>query len=86
MPSSRFTSPIRPIAAAMLSLVAAWAQAVPLAIDLPAQPLSTSIQQLSRQSGLSIGGNAALLESKTAPAVHGTLEPMPCASCCRAAA
>jgi len=75
MPSSRFISPIRPIAAAMLSLVAAWAQAAPLAIDLPAQPLSTSIQQLSRQSGLSIGGNAALLEGKTAPAVHGTLEP-----------
>ncbi|ODU59090.1 MAG: hypothetical protein ABT02_11845 [Comamonadaceae bacterium SCN 68-20] len=59
----------------MLSLVAAWAQAAPLAIDLPAQPLSTSIQQLSRQSGLSIGGNAALLEGKAAPAVHGTLEP-----------
>ncbi len=75
MPSSRFTSPIRPIAAAMLSLVAAWAQAAPLAIDLPAQPLSTSIQQLSRQSGLSIGGNAALFEGKAAPAVHGTLEP-----------
>jgi iron complex outermembrane receptor protein len=76
MPSSRFISPIRPIAAAMLSLVAAWAQAAPLAIDLPAQPLSTSIQQLSRQSGLSIGGNAALLEGKAAPAVHGTLEPV----------
>ncbi|MBN9340682.1 MAG: hypothetical protein ABT02_00300 [Comamonadaceae bacterium SCN 68-20] len=75
MPSSRFISPIRPIAAAMLSLVAAWAQAAPLAIDLPAQPLSTSIQQLSRQSGLSIGGDAALLEGKNAPAVHGTLEP-----------
>ena len=75
MPFSRFISPIRPIAAAMLSLVAAWAQAAPLAIDLPAQPLSTSIQQLSRQSGLSIGGNAALLEGKAAPAVHGTLEP-----------
>ncbi len=75
MPFSRFISPIRPIAAAMLSLVAAWAQAAPLAIDLPAQPLSTSIQQLSRQSGLSIGGNAALLEGKNAPAVHGTLEP-----------
>ncbi len=75
MPSSRFISPIRPIAAAMLSLVAAWAQAAPLVIDLPAQPLITSIQQLSRQSGLSIGGNAALLEGKTAPAVHGTLEP-----------
>jgi len=76
MPSSRFTSPIRPIAAAMLSLVAAWAQAVPLAIDLPAQPLSTSIQQLSRQSGLSIGGNAALLEGKAAPAVKGAMEPL----------
>ncbi len=76
MPSSRFISPIRPIAAAMLSLVAAWAQAAPLAIDLPAQPLSTSVQQLSRQSVLSIGGNAALLEGKAAPAVKGAMEPL----------
>lgn len=76
MPFSRFAFPIRPIAAAVLSLAATFSQAAPLAIDLPAQALTTSIQQLSRQSGLSIGGDASLLVGKSAPAIKGNLEPV----------
>lgn len=78
MPSLPFPSlrlRIRPLAAVVLSMAAASSHAVPVAIDLPAQPLATSIQQLSRQSGLSIGGDAALLEGKAAPAIRGKLEP-----------
>ncbi|MEJ1962838.1 MAG: TonB-dependent receptor [Gammaproteobacteria bacterium] len=65
-----------PMAAVTLSLLATVAQAKPVEVDLPAQPLATSIQQLSRLSGLSIGGDASLVDGKTAPAVKGTLEPM----------
>lgn len=75
MSSPRLAFAIRPLAAAMLSMAAAFSHAAPVAIDLPAQPLTTSIQQLSRLSGLSIGGDAALLEGRTAPAVKGKLEP-----------
>lgn len=75
MPSPRFAFAIRPLAVAVLSMAAASSHAAPVAIDLPAQSLATSIQQLSRLSGLSIGGDAALLEGKTAPAVKGRLEP-----------
>lgn len=65
-----------PMAVVTLLLFAASAQATPVQVDLPAQPLSASIQQLSRLSGLSIGGEASLVEGKTAPAVKGTFEPM----------
>ncbi len=75
MPSLRLVFRVHPIAAALLSIGAAVAHAAPQPIDLPAQALTTSIQQLSRQSGLSIGGDAALLVGKTAPAVKGNLEP-----------
>ncbi|QDX81804.1 hypothetical protein B9N43_11420 [Denitratisoma sp. DHT3] len=76
MSSPRFAFPLRPIAAAVLSLAAAFTHATPLAVDLPVQSLTTSIQQLSRLSGLSIGGDASLLEGKTAPAIKGNLEPV----------
>lgn len=76
MPFPRFAFPIRPIAAAVLSLAATFSHAAPVAIDLPAQSLTTSIQQLSRQSGLSIGGDASLLAGKTAPAIKGDMEPV----------
>ncbi len=75
MPSLSCAFPIRPMAVAVLSVAASFAHAAPLAFDLPVQALTTSIQQLSRQSGLSIGGDASLLEGKTAPAVYGALEP-----------
>ncbi len=76
MSSPRSFLPRNAIVAAILSLAAAASHAAPLAVDLPTQSLTTSIQQLSRQSGLSIGGDASLLEGKTAPAVKGNLEPI----------
>ncbi|MDR1849106.1 MAG: TonB-dependent receptor [Zoogloeaceae bacterium] len=65
----------RAVAAAVFFLAVTFAHAAPLDIDLPAQALTTSIQQLSLQSGLSIGGDASLLEGRTAPAVKGNMEP-----------
>ena len=65
----------RAVAAAVFFLAVTFAHAEPLDIDLPAQALTTSIQQLSLQSGLSIGGDASLLEGRTAPAVKGNMEP-----------
>ncbi|MEJ0035762.1 MAG: TonB-dependent receptor [Gammaproteobacteria bacterium] len=62
--------------AAVLSLFSTLAQAKPVEVDLPAQPLTASIQQLSRLSGLSIGGDATLVDGKSAPAVKGTFEPV----------
>lgn len=76
MPSPGFVFATRPLAAAVLSMAATFSHAAPVDIDLPAQALAASIQQLSRLSGLSIGGDAALLEGKAAPAVKGRLEPV----------
>ena len=75
MSSLRLAFHLRAIAGAVFFLMVTFAHAAPLDIDLPAQALTTSIQQLSLQSGLSIGGDAALLEGKTAPAVKGNMEP-----------
>ncbi|WP_421705308.1 TonB-dependent siderophore receptor [Alloalcanivorax xenomutans] len=53
---------------------AAWAQQ-PLSIHLPAQPLDQAIIELARQTGLSIGGDASLLQGKQAPALSGEYTP-----------
>ena len=45
--------------------------AVPLA--LPAQPLAQMLAALSRQFGTAIGGDASLLEGRSAPALQGNL-------------
>jgi iron complex outermembrane receptor protein len=75
MPHDRRSLPRLSIAAALLSLSAA-VHAAPVSVDMPAQPLAASIQQLSHLSGVSIGGDASLLAGRTAPAVRGTMEPI----------
>lgn len=44
-------------------------------VDLPAQPLSTALLVLSRQTGTIIIAPAALVRGRAAPAVRGRLEP-----------
>lgn len=49
----------------------AWT--TPAALALPAQPLPATLAALSRRFGTSIGGEGALLEGKTAPALQGSM-------------
>lgn len=56
------------------TLAAALAQAAPVDIDLPAQPLPEAIKALARATGASIAADSALLAGKTAPALRGRLE------------
>ena len=57
------------------TLAAALAQAAPMDIDLPAQPLPDALKALARATGSSIAADSALLAGKAAPAVRGRLEP-----------
>lgn len=57
------------------TLAAALAQAAPVDIDLPAQPLPEAIKALAWATGASIAADSALLAGKTAPALRGRLEP-----------
>ncbi len=65
----------RLVIAFVLSLGAA-AYAAPVTLDLPAQPLSDSILQLSKLSGRGIAADSALVRGKEAQAVRGTMEPL----------
>ncbi|MEJ1960993.1 MAG: TonB-dependent receptor [Gammaproteobacteria bacterium] len=58
-----------------LALAGGAADAKPVAVDLPAQPLADSIRKLADLSGLSVSVDNSLLVGKTAPAVKGNLEP-----------
>jgi len=77
MPSSG-TPPARPLALLLACLLALGSAGVALAqdadtvtLDLPAQPLDQAVTKLARQAGLAIGGDAALLRGKPAPALKG---------------
>ena len=56
------------------ALAATLAQAAPVAIDLPAQPLSDAIKALARATGTSIAADSDLLAGRMAPAVQGRFE------------
>lgn len=67
-------------ATAILASVPARAQSVPVAaadsaypIDLPAQPLSTALNELARQTGMQLLVQRALVDSRQSPPVRGTL-------------
>lgn len=51
------------------------AQAAPIELNLPAQPLPAALQQLQAQSGLSVAFDANALAGRTSSPVRGTLEP-----------
>ncbi|MEJ1960982.1 MAG: TonB-dependent receptor [Gammaproteobacteria bacterium] len=63
------------LAALGVVLAGGVADAKPVAVDLPAQPLADSIHKLADLSGMSVSVESALLTGKTAPAVKGNLEP-----------
>lgn len=61
---------------APLQLAAQSAAAtVELAFDLPAQPLDQAVTELARRAGIVIGGDAALLRGRQAPALQGNYTP-----------
>lgn len=62
------------LAVASFALVAP-VLAVPVDLNLPAQPLSLSLRQLGEAAGLSIAADSSLTGHLHAPAVSGTLEP-----------
>jgi len=49
--------------------------AAPMRFDIPAQPLDQAVTELARQAGLAVGGDAALLRGKQAPALTGEYTP-----------
>ncbi|MDZ7751321.1 MAG: TonB-dependent receptor [Gammaproteobacteria bacterium] len=51
------------------------ATAEPMTFNLRAQPLDQAVTELARQAGLTIGGDAALLRSRQAPALQGRYTP-----------
>lgn len=51
------------------------AMAAPVKLDLPAQPLAQSIMKLAEQAGITIGGDARILEGRQAPRLAGYYEP-----------
>ncbi len=72
---SRSSPFLRPLAVVWLMLLAMAAEAAPLHVSLPAQPLADSIRQLADIAGITIAVDGALVAGKSAPAVDGNLEP-----------
>ncbi|TBV12621.1 TonB-dependent siderophore receptor [Stutzerimonas kirkiae] len=66
--------PLRRLALAITLAASAAAQAAPVALDIPAQPLAGALRQLGEASGLTIAVDSALLRGLNAPAVRGNLE------------
>lgn len=55
--------------------VATLAQAAPVALSQPAQPLADALQSFARASGLQVNYDATALVGKRAPALSGRMEP-----------
>ncbi|WP_122663234.1 TonB-dependent siderophore receptor [Pseudomonas viridiflava] len=55
--------------------LSASALAAPVRLDLPAQPLATSLAQLGKASGMTVTFDPQLVAGKQAPTVRGDLEP-----------
>ena len=55
--------------------VATLAQAAPVALSQPAQPLADALQSFARASGLQVNYDPAALVGKRAPALAGRMEP-----------
>ncbi len=79
-PASPSTHPLRPArhrtasAALLLCLALQAAQAAPMQVDLPAQPLEQSLAQLARQAGLQLLIPPELVRDRQAAALKGSLE------------
>jgi iron complex outermembrane receptor protein len=60
---------------ALMLVAPVAAPAAPMAIDLPPQPLSTSLREIASARGLTLVVNDDLLASRTGPAIKGNIEP-----------
>jgi iron complex outermembrane recepter protein len=74
MPFPLNHSSLRPLAALVMALPAAFAIAAPQDFDLPAQPLETSIKAIAKAAGLNLVVDGRLLAGKSAPVVKGRFE------------
>lgn len=73
MPTHR---PLRAMFSAATLALCGTAFAAPVELDLPAQPLTTSLRQLGEAAGLTIAVDSSLVAGLNAPAVHGSVEPL----------
>nr|WP_280041758.1 TonB-dependent receptor [Pseudomonas sp. Hg5Tf]MDH2558817.1 TonB-dependent receptor plug domain-containing protein [Pseudomonas sp. Hg5Tf] len=67
-------STLRALSAAVAMTLATHALAAPIDLDLPAQPLATSLRQLGEVAGLTIAVDSSLVQGRQAPAVSGQLD------------
>jgi len=65
---------LRRLAAALALALATAAQAAPIELDLPAQPLANALKQLAQAAGLTLAVDSQLLAGRQAPAVQGRLD------------
>ena len=66
---------LRSVALSVSLFVAGLANAAPVALNLPAQPLADALQKLGQASGLQVVYEPAAIAGKTAPSVTGQMEP-----------
>ncbi|MDU8357188.1 TonB-dependent siderophore receptor [Pseudomonas syringae group sp. J309-1] len=71
-----FSHPLKNLAVAMSLALAAHAMAAPVSLDLPSQPLATSLRQLGETAGLTIAVDDGIVAQRNAPAIKGNLEPL----------
>ena len=67
--------PLRSVALSVSMFIAGLANAAPVALNLPAQPLADALQKLGQASGLQVVYEPAAIAGKTAPSVSGQMEP-----------
>lgn len=67
---------LRALVAAVAFTVVGQALAEPITLNLPAQPLATSLRQLGEAAKLTIAVDSSLTAGLTAPAVQGEIEPL----------
>lgn len=70
---------LRPVLSALTAAIALGLStsvlAAPVRLDLPAQPLATSLTQLSQASGMRVVFDAQQVAGKQAPTLRGSMEP-----------
>ena len=67
---------LRTLALAVALSIAGQAWATPMDIDLPRQPLATSLRQLAETAQLTLAVDNSIIPDSLAPAVRGRLEPL----------
>ena len=67
---------LRTLALAVALGIAGQAWATPVDLDLPRQPLATSLRQLAEAANLTLAVDHSIVPDRLAPAVQGRLEPI----------